>query len=240
MKLVFKSTARQGMVVACASLLIAGIGYVFAAPTAAPPGSTIPLPLTRGASAEVKSGALTIQGLLTASAGLSVTGSTTTGTLNTTTICLGGDCKTAWPAGGGGVSTVTGSAFHPNGYCYTYNYYDQMTYYASGSSYTNYVYNCGSTNFSFTASSTVPSGRTPGTVLGGTVWCHAGGNNYSGYGTSYISDSYYPYRVAATITSIVNNNNGTVTINGNCRFTTAGNYSYAYMAMRADNLTFAY
>ena len=235
-----KTAARHGLVVACASILIAGIGYVFAAPTAAPPGSTIPLPLTRGSGSEVKAGALTIQGLLTASAGLSVTGSTTTGTLNATTICLGGDCKTAWPSGGGGTATANGADYHPSYNCYSYNNYNQLTFYYNGYQYSNqYAYNCNNVSYAVTVPSTIASGKTVSAVVGGTVWCHASGSDFNGYSPSstYITDSYYPNRIAGTVASVVNNNNGTVTVNGTCRFIDYNGYGYVYMAMRVDNLT---
>jgi hypothetical protein len=225
-----KQSVRNGLLVAVASLGLVGVGYVFAAPTAPPPGSNLSLPLTRGAGAEIKAGALTVQG-----------GLTVTNTLTVDRICLAGDCQTEWPSGGGltGSMTLNGAGYHSSSYCYGYAAYEQLTYYRYGSLYNNNQYNCGPTSFSLTLPAVIPSGSTP-VASGGVVWCHGGTNNYSPNSpATYITDNYYNYRIQATVNSITNNNNGTVTINGNCKFL-AGGTNYAYMAMRAENLQLLY
>lgn len=231
----FRQITHQSVLVSLAVILVAGIGYTFAAPTAPPPGTAIPLPLHEGSAAQTKAGALTVQGALT------VNGSATLGTLNVSEICLNGDCQSEWPSGGGfsGTTTVNGAAYNP-GYCSGYSFYEQLTYYRNGSLYNQNQYNCGTTNFTFSVPSTIPSGEVAGPVMNGTVWCHGGSNNYSSYtpATTYVTDNYYNYRIQANVTSITNNNNGSVTIAGNCKF--LGGTSYVYMGMRAENLQFFY
>lgn len=225
-----KQSVRNGLLVAGVSLGLVGIGFVFAAPTAPPPGSNLSLPLTRGAGAEIKAGALTVQG-----------GLTVTNTLTVDRICLAGDCQTEWPSGGvSGSATVNGAGYHTSSYCNGYSAYEQLTYYRYGSLYNSYQYNCGPTSFSLTLPATIPSGSTP-VALGGAVWCHGGTSNYSSYSpaTTYVTDNYYNYRIQATVNSIINNNNGTVTINGNCKFLGGGS-NYVYMAMRAQDLQLLY
>ncbi len=239
-----RSLCLQAMTVVVATVSIVGVGYVFAAPTAPPPGSTIPLPLHVGSTAQTKAGALTIQGLLTASAGLTVTGNASvSGSLSAPTICLNGDCKSAWPSGGGGTATTTNTAaYYTGGYCYSGYNYSQMAFYFNGYGYNQPVYNCNATGFSFVVPSNIPSGRTAGAMTSGNVWCQSGPSNYNGYNppSSYINDSYYQNRVAATVSSITNNNNGTVTISGSCRPADYYGYYYIYMGMRSENVTFSY
>src|SRR6266404_5922208 len=59
-------------------------------PSATPPGSNASAPLNVSGAAQIKSGTLTASGL------------------SATTICIGVDCRAAWPAAGGG-GTITGA-----------------------------------------------------------------------------------------------------------------------------------
>jgi len=237
MKSILKKVVLTFTAIAASLSVLLGSAYVFAAPTAAPNGSVgVPLPLNVGPTAQTKAGNLTIGGALT------VTGNATiNGTLNLGVLCLAGDCKSSWPSSGSlGVGNVTGGAYW-NSSCYGYSYYTQLQYWSYNNSYNQYVYNCGQQNFSISFASNVPSGKT---ILStsGSIWCHAGSGYYNSYGNpnTYISDSYYPGRTQGTVTSISNNNNGTVTVNFSCTLVNASGGNYLYGGFQPNNLTFFY
>ncbi|MBI4121736.1 MAG: hypothetical protein HY461_00235 [Parcubacteria group bacterium] len=162
-----KLFARNGLLVAGAFLLLSGVGYVFSAPTAPPPGTSIPLPLTRGSAAETKAGPLTVQG------GLTVTGGQG--------ICLGGtaagQCKTAWPNNSQVNSvTLTGSQ---NLNCDRYggtSQYIEVYYGSPAQSNSGSGFNICSKLFSITTAA-IPG--TPVGVLSPTVKCWRANSSYT-------------------------------------------------------------
>lgn len=76
-----------------ALVIVFGMAYfTFAAPTLTPAGGNPAYPLNDSAQAQTKAGELTLQSTVDAS---SLTSSET----NATTVCISGDCATAWPGG---------------------------------------------------------------------------------------------------------------------------------------------
>ena len=71
-------------------------------PSQAPPGGNLGAPINTGAQSQTKSGGITA-GTLTAA---TVTG--------TTQLCIGTDCRTAWPSG---ETTTTTTGCYCTGYC---------------------------------------------------------------------------------------------------------------------------
>jgi hypothetical protein len=63
-------------------------------PTQAPPGGNLGAPINTGSQDQTKAGGLTAASL---KAGV-IEGTTVKGT---TQLCIGGDCRSSWPAGGG-------------------------------------------------------------------------------------------------------------------------------------------
>ncbi len=121
MKTIFKRL-HSSLLIALAFLSVAGISYVFAAPTQPPSSGTgVDLPLHIGATGQTKAGALTVNGLLTAAGNLNVGG-----TLSVPTICLNGSCSSSWPA----ASITPGSASGSTSYYFgSYSSYNNGTYY---------------------------------------------------------------------------------------------------------------
>lgn len=234
MKKRFQTILAKASIVSVAVLTISGAGYVFAQPTTAPgPGvSGVPLPIHTGSEAQVKSGALTVSGGLT------------TTTLTADQICLAGDCQTSWPSGGAlAAASISGGGFI-SGYCYNYTTYDNLTYWQYGSGpYTYNTYNCGPSyeNFSVTIpfGGQVPSGSSIVSSSNETVWCHGGQYDYSYTGNpqSYINDSYYPYRTAATNVDITASGDNFV-VTGTCRFLNGS--SYVYRGIRIESADILY
>jgi len=89
------------------------------------------------------------------------------------------------------------------------------------------------------AQSGLPAGSTVISIDNPVVWCHAGGSNYSGYGnpTTYISDSYYPYRFQASGVSVTQSGDNIV-VSGTCNF--GGYYGLAYMGVRLESADVLY
>lgn len=201
--------ARQGLVVACASLLLFGVGFVFAAPTAPPPGTSVPLPLTRGAAAETKAGALTIQGQLTASGG----------------ICLGGVCRTTWPSSSlqSGYTTVSGTGnYSVSSYNYygthTYYYYQYNQQYTQNSNYYWYDY-----NFSVSAPMSVTG--VPLNVSNVTARCYNAVNSSYTYTPAPTSSYYTQSSLWVQPTNLSASISGTsVIVTGTCRLYLANGY----------------
>lgn len=222
-----RTRLREGFVVALSTFAIAGVGFVFAAPSAPPPGSTIPLPLTRGSTAETKAGALTIQGQLTAAGG----------------ICLGGVCRTSWPSSSlqSGTVTITPGVqafgYNSNGNwennttAYYTNYGQQQVYSNSGS----FV----SSNFSITA----PSGISSGVLISSSVPVVRCYSSYQqGYYTpAYCNGTYYcsssPYTYATNV--VATTSNTSVTLTGTCKFYTNSGY-YGTAVPDAFSATYLY
>lgn len=234
MKHIRFALARQALTVACASIAIAGVGYVFAAPTAPPPGTTVSLPLTRGSGAETKTGPLTIQGALTASGGLSVSGGSG--------LCLSGVCKTAWPT----ASIQSGTAYPTPG-TQTFGYNSSSSY--DSSLYTYYTY--GSTQYGYSNGGnyiTPQNFSIPHTISGGVpvsvnlppVYCYStyGSTNFQqAYcGTPYCQSTQYTY--ATNVTATISGN--TVYINGTCRFYSGGGSYYGAAKPASFSVTYLY
>ncbi|MDO8572889.1 MAG: hypothetical protein Q7S11_03945 [bacterium] len=88
-----------------AIILSIGISYTYATwapPTATPTGGNTDAPINVGGVTQVKAGALTVNGLLTAVSNVVVGGN-----IATPTLCLSGDCKSAWPVVSGAAVTKT-------------------------------------------------------------------------------------------------------------------------------------
>lgn len=208
--------ARQALVVACASVAIVGVGYVFAAPTAPPPGSTVDLPLTRGSNAETKTGPLTVAARFTANE-----------------ICLGGSCKTTWPTSNlqVGYTTVTGQA---NLVTSTYNYYGSHTYYywyynQLYSQYTNYYFY--DQNFSVTMPLQV-TGVPLNASLASSVRCYLANSGY-GYTPAPTSNYYTQSSFWTDATNVSVSVSGTnVVVSGSCRlYLNNGYWNYNYFVV---------
>jgi hypothetical protein len=108
---------HASFLVALAFVSIAGISYVFAAPTQPPSsGSGVDLPLHIGSAGQTKAGDLTVSGTLTASGALNVGG-----TLSVPTVCLNGSCNSSWPSASVTPSSASGSSSYYFGSYYTYN-----------------------------------------------------------------------------------------------------------------------
>lgn len=223
--------ARQAAIVALAVASISGAGYVFAAPTAPPPGSSIALPLTRGGNAETKTGALTLQG------GLSVSGGSG--------LCLNGVCKTSWPSSTvqAGTTGVTGSQnFTINPYTYNYTgnstvYYYQYNYEYNYSTYTQWY----DTSFSITAP--IPGGGVPLAVIGTpSARCYSGSG--PGAYTAAPTTNYYTmssYYAPATNLGYSFDSSGNLVVTGNCRFYLNSGYYYTnYGIAVLNNATVRY
>lgn len=229
--------SRQAVVVACAVLTLAATSYVFAAPSAPPPGTTIPLPLNEGSAAQTKAGALTITGTLTANGGLTVSGGSG--------MCLGGVCKTAWPSSSVqvGNANLTGSqnfsfpANYNNWSTHNYYYYNYGTEYSyNTSTYWN------STAFNITIAP--PSGGVPLSVTGTpTVRCYSAYSNftYTPAPQSYPnSSSQYTYATGVTV-GFDNANN--IVVSGNCDFYPNNGYyytNYGVAAVTGVNVRYIY
>lgn len=219
MKQHLSSSLRQALIVAVAVASLSGAGFVFAAPTAPPPGSSIALPLTRGATAETKTGALTLQG------GLSVSGGSG--------LCLNGVCKTSWPSSTvqAGTTTATGQAnVTINSYDYTtgnltYYYYS----YGSEYSYNNYTYY---KDYTFSVTASVPGG-VPISMNGTpTVRCYVSNSsyNYTPAPQTYpYSSSNYTYATNISASFDASNN---IIVSGSCKlYLVNGYYNTNYFAI---------
>jgi len=109
------------------------VGYLILAawtePTASPPGGNVPPPLNTSLNAQSKEGALVLGTNLNPASttliiqnGLVGIGTTNpayklhvAGSINaSTSLCISGDCKTSWPAGGTNYWTLSGSNLYPN------------------------------------------------------------------------------------------------------------------------------
>lgn len=200
-----KTIARQGVVAACAALLLAGVGYVFAAPTAPPPGTTIPLPINTGAAAQTKAGDLTISGRLSA-----------------TELCLGSNCQTTWPS-----ATVQAGTANATGQTnlsvpqYTQSGYSNTIYYRSNNGqeyqYSTYGYFYNHT-FSVTAN---VSGVPISIVTTPTVRCYVSNSSYT-YTPAPATSGWSSDYTKATNVSVSFGANNTVVVTGTC--TTPVNY----------------
>ena len=226
MKKSFNSIIRYSGIAVASLTLILGTGYVFAAPSSPPSAGTgVDLPLTVGSTAQVKEGNLTINGQL------EVNG----------TMCINGDCQTEWPSGGIVPFTVSGAAFIP-GYCFNFSSYDKLKYYHFGNFTDQNIYNCGAANanFSVTMPSGLPAGSTILSSSNETVWCHGGSTNYTYTGdpTTYVTDSYYYIRTAASDVTISSSGDNMV-VSGTCRFSSL-NASYTYRAIRVESADVMY
>lgn len=213
MKKRFKNLLKHGALVGLACTTIVGAGYTFAAPTTAPSAGTgVYLPLNVGPDAQVKTGALTVNGALTA------------GSLSVPSLCLNGDCQSSWPSGGGVQSvSVSGGAFPSPTYCYA-NIYESITYYQYGSGpYSQTAYVCATTQFSVNIPNAVPNGSNVVSTASLTVWCHGGYSDYSYAGTTYLNDSYYPHKVQASNVGAVANGT-TLQLQVTCPFYNGGSY----------------
>ncbi len=71
---------------------IISVSSVFAAPSQTPPNETIDPILNIGSTPQTKTGPLTINNTATAT-------THSTSQLNSTTLCLNGDCRSSWPGG---------------------------------------------------------------------------------------------------------------------------------------------
>lgn len=211
--------ARQALVVACASIAILGVGYVFAAPTAPPPGSTVDLPLTRGSNAETKTGPLTVSARFTANE-----------------ICLGGSCKTAWPTSNlqVGYATVSGLQTIVTS---SYNYYGSHTYYyyqynQQYSQYSNYYWS--DQNFSITMPLSV-TGVALSASLSTYPRCYSANSGY-GYTPAPTSNYYTQSSIWSDATNVsvsVSGNN--VVVTGSCRlYLNNGYWNYNYFVVPAS------
>ncbi len=216
-----RARLREGLVVALSTLAIAGAGFVFAAPTAPPPGSSISLPLTRGSTAETKTGPLTISDRLTVNE-----------------LCLGGSCKTAWPSATiqSGSTTVTPGQQNFN-YNSSYNYENNMqSYYTYG----NNVYTSSNGGYylnpqTFSISTPISVTGVPITATPPTVRCYSTNSNYTfnaAYCGTYCSSNTFTY--ATNVVTTVSGNS--VIVSGSCRFYGSGTYGVA----KPDQMTVTY
>lgn len=86
--------------------------YAFSEPGAGPTGGTVNPPINTSATAQNKSGTLTIGPAGSIVLNASTNGITTSGTVQgnsvsgTTSVCIAGDCRTVWPSGGGGITSI--------------------------------------------------------------------------------------------------------------------------------------
>ena len=210
----FMHNLGRGLAVALASLSIVGVAYTFAAPTAPPSsGVGVPLPLNVGSTAQVKAGALTVQGLLTASGGVTVPSGGQ--------ICFGTSCKTTWSSSVTAASTTLSGTNNIN--CYIP--YNPSAY----TSYTYYYLPYGSNQYSASTTSgypcsplpsfTITTSAAPGVLLSASanVVCLMSSSSYT---YTYPPTTTYPYSgskytYALNVGTTVNTDN-TATVTGTC------------------------
>lgn len=85
--------------------------YAFSEPVGGPPtGGSVTPPVNTGSTAQVKSGDLTVNNF-TATGNITTSLGTVFGNIvkGNTQLCIGADCRTAWPSGGGGGLSGTGA-----------------------------------------------------------------------------------------------------------------------------------
>jgi hypothetical protein len=113
-----KNIAQTLKIIALAVALSFGLSYVYAwtAPTSLPPGGNTSAPINTATSTQIKSGALGVTNFVANS--VTVGGTPNAGAVTSPKFCIGASCITAWPAGGGAVTSIiagTGITVSPTG-----------------------------------------------------------------------------------------------------------------------------